>query len=149
MIRSAILRGLEAIPIDVEIAMSPGRGFRVVGLPRQAVKESQDRLMHAIHAAGYDWPDSSITINLAPADIPKAESSLELSLALAILEASGQVRNRYGGVVYVVGELGLDGRVKRCHGVLSMGRMVPEGSVLIAPKDNEYELALLKYIKGA
>ena len=86
MIRSAILQGLKAIPVEIEIAMSKGHGFIIVGLGRAAVKESEVRLKHAIQASGFKWPEMQITINLAPADIPKVSAILDLGLALSILE---------------------------------------------------------------
>ncbi len=64
MVKGAILRGIEAIPIDIEIGVSQGVGFKIVGLPADAVKEAGDRLRHALPKAGYQWPRQAVTVNL-------------------------------------------------------------------------------------
>jgi len=149
MFKSAILRGIDAVAVDIEIAIGRGTSFQIVGLGRPAVREGRERLRNAILASGFDWPTDSITVNLAPADIPKEGTTLDLAIALAILEKSGQIKNGFGESIYAVGELGLEGTLRRCRGALSIGRMVPEGSTLLAPKSNRYELGLLRQIKGA
>lgn len=149
MLQGAIIRGIEALSIEIEIGLAPGSGFQIVGLGRAAVKESRERLRHAFASSGLSWPQQSLTVNLAPADIPKEGTTLDLAMALAILERTGQVQNSHSGPVFAIGELGLQGNLRICKGALSIGRMVPENSVLIAPSDNRYELALLRMIKGA
>src|SRR5262249_7293945 len=90
-----------------------------------------------------------ITVNLAPADIPKGGTTLDLAIALALLEASGQVRPLLGTTVYAVGELGLEGTLRAVPGALAMARSLPDGSILIAPGENNDELGLLRLIDGA
>jgi magnesium chelatase family protein len=141
--RGAILQGIRAIPIDIEVGVSPGAGFKVIGLPRDAVKEAGDRLRHALPAAGFAWPEQSLTVNLAPANLQKREAGLDLPLALAILEASGQLVRQINAPVYAFGELALDGRVKGCSGALSVARIVPEGALMLGAAENRLELALL------
>ncbi len=148
MVKGAILQGIRAIPIDIEIGLAPGSGIRIVGLPRDAVREAHHRLHHALPAAGFVWPDQAVTINLGPAMLQKREAGLDLPLALCILLATGQIKKGLPDPLYAFGELGLDGRVKGCRGALSVGRMVPEGANLIAAKENELELALLRGLKG-
>ena len=84
MIQSAVLRGLEAFPIDVEIGLNRTREtFGISGLGRREVPESRQRIQNAFHAMGFRWPDGAITVNLAPADVPKGGTSLDLAIALA------------------------------------------------------------------
>jgi len=148
MVKGAILRGIRAIPIDIEIGLGLGGGIKIVGLPKDAVREADDRLRHSIPASGYQWPHQAVTVNLAPAGLQKREVGLDLPLALSVLLATGQIKKQFLEPVYAFGELALDGRVKVCRGALSVGRMVPEGAILIAPKENELELALLRLQKG-
>jgi magnesium chelatase family protein len=148
MVKGAILRGIRATPIDIEVGLSRGTGIKIVGLPKEAVRESVDRLRHALPSAGFVCPQQAITINLAPAGLQKREAGLDLALALSLLLETGQIKAQPAGPVYAFGELALDGRVKICKGALSVGKMVPEGAILIAPKENELELALLRLQKG-
>ena len=149
MIRGAVLRGLEAVLVDVEVGLRPGNEFHIVGLGRPAVKESRERLRHAVEAAGFTWPNASITVNLAPADIPKEGTTLDLAIAAAILAAGSQVALDDAADLYLFGELGLEGHLRRSRGALAIARRIPEGSTLIAPLANRLELALLRQIKGA
>ena len=146
MIHGAILRGLEALPVDIEIGIASGGGFTIVGLCRTSVQESKIRLLHAFEASRFRWPKASITVNLAPADVPKEGTTLDLAIALAILHRTGQIRIPNSNI-YAVGELGLEGNLRPCRGALAVARMVPDGSTLIAPIGNKYELALLCQIK--
>jgi magnesium chelatase family protein len=148
MIQSAIIDGLVAQIVEIEIAMGKGKGFTIVGQGKASVNESQVRLMHAIEASGFEWPSSQITINLAPADIPKKSAILDIALALSILKVSGQIKQA-NEPVYAIGELGLEGNIRTCLGAMLVGRMIPEKSILIAPKENVYELALLRQISGS
>ena len=148
MVRGAILEGIRATPIEIQVGVSQGAGFKIVGLLADAVREAADRLRVALPSAGYQWPQQAITINLAPAGIKKREAGLNLPLALSILEATGQLETQLAQPVYAFGELALDGGVRRCPGVLSVGRIVPEGGVLVGPQANELELALLRGLKG-
>lgn len=149
MIRGAVLRGLEPLLVDVEIGVRAGTGFHIVGLGKPAVKESRDRLRHAIEASGYQWPNVSITVNLAPADVPKEGTTLDLAIAVAILSATNQVSVQTDDSTFLFGELGLEGRLRRCKGALAIARKIPVSSTLIAPVSNRLELALLRQIKDA
>ncbi len=145
MIRSAVLRGLEAFPVEIEIGLNRTRdSFGISGLGRREVQESRQRLQNALQATGYQWPEGAITVNLAPADVPKSGTGLDLAVALALLEATGQARSDLpAGRVFAIGELGLEGAVRPVQGALQIARMIPDGSILIAPKENNDELALL------
>ena len=149
MIRGAIVQGITAVAVEVEIAFGPGSGFQIVGLGGKAVKESRERLRHAFEASGFSWPSQSITVNLAPADIPKEGTSLDLAIGLGILERDGQIHRANPETVYAVGELGLDGKLRTCRGALCIARALPDRSILVAPEGNRYELALLRQVKGA
>lgn len=150
IVRSAVLHGLEAVRVQVEIGLNRGReNFAIAGLGQQAVKESKYRLQNALPASGFDWPDGTITVNLAPADVPKGGTSLDLAIALAILEKSGQIVPRLSDPIYAIGELGLEGTLRPVPGALAIARGIPDRSILIAPKENNDELALLRIIDGA
>jgi len=94
MVKGAIPRGIRAIPIDIEVGLGPGSGIKIVGLPRDTVREVDDRLRHALPAAGCRWPQQAVTINLAPAGSQKREAGLDLPLALSILEATEQIKSQ-------------------------------------------------------
>jgi magnesium chelatase family protein len=144
MIRSAVLRGLDAFPVEIEIGLNRTRdSFGISGLGRREVQESRQRLQNALQATGYHWPEGAITVNLAPADVPKSGTGLDLAIALALLEATHQIRPGSASQVFAIGELGLEGLVRPIHGALQIARTIPDGSILIAPKENNDELALL------
>lgn len=149
MVKGAVLQGIRAIPIDIEIGLAPGSGIRIIGLPPDAVRGLNDRLCCALESAGYQWPGQTLTINLTPAILQKWEAGLDLPLALSILLATGQIRTDLPQPLFAFGEVDPWGRVKGCGGALSVGRMVPEGAVLVAPRENELELGLLLSLKGA
>jgi magnesium chelatase family protein len=152
MIRSAVLQGLDAFLVEVEVGLNRGHeSFGISGLGGREVKESQRRLENALHESGFKWPNCAITVNLAPADVPKCTTCLDLAIALALLEADGQIHpaSALKHSVYAIGELGLDGAIRPVRGALAIARKIPDGSVLIAPKENNDELALLRLIKGA
>jgi magnesium chelatase family protein len=153
-IRSAILRGIGAELVEIQIAFTPaenekrGGAFRIVGLAKKAVEEGAVRLAHAFDASGFKWPHGEIVINLAPADIPKEGTNLDLAIALSILASSGQLCVSNRAPIFAIGVLNFDGTLGRCRGALSVGRTLPAGSVLIAPISNRYELGLLHQIQG-
>ena len=120
-IRSAALLGVDAYLMDVEVDIAFGMPtFATVGLPQGAVKEGRERVNAALHNAGFEFPLRRITVNLAPDDIRKDGSALDLPIALGILAASGQVNGgRLEGVV-VLGEVGLEGDLRPVRGALSM-----------------------------
>ena len=112
------LIGLEGIPIEVEVDINNGLpAFDIVGLADTAVKESKERVRSAIKNSGRTMPVKHITANLAPADVKKEGSSLDLALAIGVLVASGQLEADANGIVFLV-ELSLDGTLRRVNGVL-------------------------------
>src|SRR3989338_1474318 len=110
---SAANLGLETIKVDVEVNLASRGlpGFEIVGLPDKAVDESKERVRAAILSSGIDFPAKKITINLAPADIPKEGSLYDLPIAVGILSAQGFLRTTFLATSLCVGELSLYGRV--------------------------------------
>ena len=136
-IRSAAVLGVDAYLMDVEVDISNGMPtFTTVGLPHGAVKEGRERVCAAIQNAGYQFPLRRITVNLAPADIRKDGSALDLPIALGILVASGQLPGEPLSGRAALGEVGLEGDLRPIRGALSMaiaaraagctGLLVPE-----------------------
>jgi magnesium chelatase family protein len=116
---SATLHGLEGRLIRVEVDVAPGLpGFSIVGLADTALRESRERVRGAIRNSGFEFPPRRITVNLAPADLPKAGASLDLAIGLAILLGSEQVRG--AGRWAMVGELSLGGEIRPVPGLLPM-----------------------------
>jgi len=113
--------GVEAISIAIEVNVSMGQGYHIVGLPDNAVRESLQRTESAIKTNDYHMPRTKIIVNLAPADIRKTGSAFDLPITMAVLAASEQLENPERLSDYVVmGELGLDGSVQPIKGALPM-----------------------------
>ena len=110
--------GVNAMTITVEVNVEPGAFFSLVGLPDNAVKESQQRIESALNQHGYKIPGRKIVINMAPADIKKEGSSYDLTLAIGILAASEQIKSENIGEYIIMGELSLDGSLQPIKGVL-------------------------------
>jgi magnesium chelatase family protein len=128
LIRSSTLVGIDAVPIDVECVITPGQlpAFNIVGLPAPSVKEGAVRVRSALLAVGHEVPQKKVTVNLAPADLRKPGSALDLPTALSILLADGTFTpDRLEGVL-VLGELGLDGAVRAVPGVLASAMLARE-----------------------
>jgi magnesium chelatase family protein len=112
--------GINAPLITVETHLSNGMpGLSIVGLPETAVKESKDRVRSALLNAGFDFPPKRITINLAPADLPKEGGRYDLAIALGILAASGQVPAEALEKLECIGELALSGELRPVNGSLT------------------------------
>src|SRR5574337_1535721 len=109
---SGAIIGLDSIPVEVEvdIASQGLPSFTIVGLPDKAVEESRERVRAALKNSGADFPAKRITVNLAPADLPKEGPSYDLPIAIGILLASGQLNTDVSKALFM-GELSLDGRV--------------------------------------
>lgn len=137
--------GIEAPLVTVEVHLSNGLpGLTIVGLPETAVKESRERVRAALQNTGFEFPLRRITVNLAPADLPKEGGRYDLAIALGILAASGQLpAARLPGCEFI-GELALTGELRPVHGALpAVLRTRREGRCLIAPAANAAEAALL------
>ena len=115
------LLGLHAPSVEVEVHLSQGLpSLTIVGLPEAAVRESKDRVRSAIINSGFQFPTKRLTINLAPADLPKDSSRLDLPIALGILIASGQLPEQGTENFEFIGELALDGQLRPISGTLSI-----------------------------
>ena len=147
---SRALIGVEAVEVTVETHLSNGLpGFAIVGLPETAVKESRERVRSAILNTGLVFPDRRITVNLAPADLPKAGGRYDLAIALSILAASRQIRPQALQGLEILGELALDGSVRRLQGIIPaiMAARDNDRRILL-PRENLRELALVGYKRG-
>ncbi len=136
--------GLEAPEVQVEVHLSNGLpGMTLVGLPETAVKESRERVRSALVNAGFEYPLRRITLNLAPADLPKEGGRFDLPIALGLLLASGQLPPRALEGVESVGELALDGHLRPVIGALPLALASRRaGRKLIVPRANADEAAL-------
>lgn len=139
------LLGLHAPLIEVEVHVSQGLpSLTIVGLPEAAVRESKDRVRSAIINSGFQFPTKRLTINLAPADLPKDGSRLDLPIALGILIASGQIPEHVTNQLEFIGELALDGQLRPISGILSIAIACQQlGHQLILPEQNAQEASQL------
>ena len=111
--------GIEAVPVDVQVMVAPGKvGMQIVGLGDKAVAESRERVQAALHASGLSMPAKKVTVNLAPADLPKEGSHYDLPIALGLMAALGAVPGDALAGFVVLGELALDGTIAPVAGVL-------------------------------
>lgn len=118
-IQSVLNIGSGGITIDIECQLSNGLpGITIVGLGSKAVDEARERVRSAFASSQIAMPRKRITINLAPADVPKESTSLDLAIALAILKADGQIKQTFPSGTAVIGELGLDGSVRAVRGII-------------------------------
>lgn len=122
VIRSAVLKGVTAIPVEVEVAISHGVvSFNVVGMADAAVQESRERVRAALRQSGFSMPVDRVLVNLAPSSLRKTGSGFDLAIALGILVATGQVPPSVAQGRLFVGELSLDGLVRSVAGLPAYG----------------------------
>ncbi len=138
--------GIDAPQVTVEVHLGNGLpGFAIVGLPEMAVKESKDRVRAAILNSNFEFPAKRITVNLAPADIPKDGGRFDLPIALGILAASGQLPEKNLSEYEFIGELSLGGQLRRVKGVLPTAYAANKaGRSLFVPQENADEASLIK-----
>ena len=138
--------GMDAPLVTVEVHLSNGLpSLSIVGLPETAVKESKDRVRGAILNSHFDFPARRITINLAPADLPKEGGRYDLPIALGILAASGQIPNNDLQQYEFAGELALSGHLRAVQGILPMALHTKKMQRMLAlPLDNALEANLIK-----
>jgi magnesium chelatase family protein len=141
--------GIEAIPITIETNIGRGINFYLVGLPDNAVKESHQRIKAAFANNGFKFPGKEITINMAPADIRKEGSSYDLTIAVGILAASGQITSTAIGDYVIMGELSLDGGLQGIKGALPIAVRARDNGYkgIILPKQNAQEAAIVDGIE--
>ncbi|NVJ59195.1 MAG: YifB family Mg chelatase-like AAA ATPase [Gammaproteobacteria bacterium] len=136
--------GIEAPLVTIETHLSNGLpALNIVGLPEAAVRESKDRVRSALINSNLEFPTRRITINLAPADLPKDGCRFDLAIALGILTASGQVPIKNSSEYEFVGELALSGELRPIHGILPVALAAKRSNrILVVPKANAAEAAL-------
>ena len=143
---SRALSGMDAPLVTVETHLANGLPcFTIVGLPDTEVKESRDRVRAALLNARFEFPARRITVNLAPADLPKESGRFDLAIALGILAASGQIPNTGLDQYEFAGELALTGQLRRVRGALAMTyKAAHDGRAFILPMENAAEAALVR-----
>lgn len=136
------------IEIEVDIANKGFPTFNLVGLPNKAIDESKDRVRTAISNVGFDMPDSRLTVNLAPADIPKEGSSFDLPIALGVLTAAGMIEKKSVENSFFIGELSLEGTIRGVPGVLPLTLLAREKkiSTIYVPTQNCLEASAVEGI---
>jgi magnesium chelatase family protein len=143
---SRALSGMEAALVTVEVHLANGLpSFTIVGLPETEVKESRDRVRAALQNCQFEFPARRITVNLAPADLPKDSGRFDLPIALGILAASGQIPANKLNEYEFAGELALTGELRPIRGALAMTyRAVNDGRAFMLPQANAAEAALVE-----
>ncbi|WMW78704.1 YifB family Mg chelatase-like AAA ATPase [Flavobacterium sp. 20NA77.7] len=138
--------GVDATTITVEVNIDKGIGYHLVGLPDSAIKESSYRIAAALKNNQYELPGKKITINMAPADLRKEGSAYDLTLAIGILAASGQIQPDKVGQYIIMGELSLDGGLQPIKGALSIAIKAKEEGFtgIILPFQNVKEAAIVE-----
>ncbi|MCL6668903.1 YifB family Mg chelatase-like AAA ATPase [Streptomyces panaciradicis] len=116
---SVALVGVEGVVVEVQADLEPGvAAFTLVGLPDKSLTESRDRVRAAVVNSGGEWPQKKLTVGLSPASVPKGGSGFDLAVACAVLGASERIDPRVLADIVMIGELGLDGRVRPVRGIL-------------------------------
>ena len=151
VLKSRALEGMHAPEVTVEVHLANGLpSFTIVGLPEAEVKESKDRVRAALQTAQFEFPARRITVNLAPADLPKESGRYDLPIALGILAASGQIPSAMLDQYEIAGELALTGELRPVRGALAMAFSINRPSkeagpsrAFILPKESASEAALV------
>lgn len=146
VLHSRALSGMDAPPVTVEVHLANGLpNFTIVGLPEAEVKESKDRVRAALQNARYEFPARKITVNLAPADLPKESGRFDLPIALGILAASGQIPADQLAHYEFAGELALTGELRPIRGALAMTlKAFRDGRAFVLPQTSANEAALVQ-----
>jgi magnesium chelatase family protein len=141
--------GIKSILITIETSVSVGINFHLVGLPDNAVKESQQRISTALNANDLSMPQKKVVINMAPADIKKEGAAYDLPLAISLLAASEKISDTNLGKYIIMGELALDGELRPIKGALPIAIMARESGFegFILPKENAKEAAVVDRLK--
>ena len=148
-LKTCVLYGLEGYEVDVETDLSNGLpSFSIVGLPDISIRESKERVRSAIKNSGYKFPVSRITINLAPANLKKEGSQIDLPIAIGILAANRILENEIDDKTCIIGELSLDGNINAVDGALPMVISMRNNNFnrVIIPVDNKEECGVIEGI---
>lgn len=148
-VRSAALFGVDAVPVEVEVDVSPGLpAFTVVGLPDQSVSEARERVRAAVRNAGLPFPAARITVNLAPADLRKEGPLYDLPIALGVLAAQEVVPLGALAGTLVAGELALDGSLRPVAGAVNLALLGGSlGAEVLLPEGNAAEAAMIEDVR--
>lgn len=147
-VKACILQGLEGCIIEVETDLSNGLpGFNIVGLADTAIKEAKERVRASIKNSGYKFPVSKITINLAPANLKKEGSQMDLPIAVGILSAGKIIKNKISDICFI-GELSLDGKITKIQGALPLVISLRNNNIkkVIIPEENKEECGVIDNI---
>src|SRR5688572_12116929 len=146
VVHSRALAGMEAPPVTVEAHLANGLpSFTIVGLPEAEVKEAKDRVRAALQNARFEFPARRITVNLAPADLPKESGRFDLPIALGILAASEQLPAERLADYEFAGELALTGELRPVRGALAMAMAAAAAQrAFVVPEANAREAALVE-----
>jgi magnesium chelatase family protein len=151
-VHSAVLQGIDAVECEVEADVSRGGvgEIKLVGLAEAAVKESISRIQAALRNSGYRWPGPKVTINLAPADLRKESSALDLPIALAVAMAGGELVSEKARQYVFLGELALDGRVRPIKGALASAMLAArtKRTGIVLPAANAAEAAVVEEVQA-
>lgn len=147
-VSSAAIQGIHAKPVQIEVHLSRGIRFSLVGLPDNAVRESHERIVSALQVNGMDLPRKQIVINMAPADLRKEGTSYDLPLLVGIMAAGDYIPTSSVENSMFIGELSLDGRLQPIRGILSVAMLTKESGFrrLILPASNAQEASVVEGI---
>lgn len=148
-VNSAAVQGLDAIAVTVEVNVTSGMRFVLVGLPDNAVKESHERIVAAVQNSGFSFPMRSVTINMAPADVKKEGSGYDLPMAIGMMTTEGSVSGQLLPTTMLVGELSLDGSLQPIRGALPIAIKARSMGFqrLVVPVQNVREAAVVNNVK--
>ncbi|MGH8973275.1 MAG: magnesium chelatase domain-containing protein, partial [Acidimicrobiia bacterium] len=150
-VRSAVLVGVDAHPVQVEVHVaSQGLpAYNLVGLPDAAVREARERVRAAILSSGLEWPHRRITVNLAPSGVRKSGAGLDLPAALGVLVAHSDLPAAVLDGIAVLGELGLDGSIRPVPGTLALVDALHQAGTtsVLVPMDNAAEAKLVEGVR--
>lgn len=149
-IRSATIVGVKGVPIRVEVHTSRGfPGYTVVGMPDVSMREGKERIRAALLSSRQSWPESRITVNLAPANVRKSGTGAELAILVGLLCTSGVLETKRFNNVGVIGELGLDGSIRPVFGTIARVLALKQSGAqqVFVPVKNAYEASLVQGIE--
>lgn len=145
-VSSAAIQGIHAKPVQIEVHLSRGIRFSLVGLPDNAVRESHERIVSALQVNGMDLPRKQIVINMAPADLRKEGTSYDLPLLVGIMAAGDYIPISSVENSLFIGELSLDGHLQPVRGILSVAMLAKDSGIkrLILPASNAQEASVVE-----
>ena len=150
VVHARALLGLSAPPVSVEVHLANGLpAFSIVGLPETSVRESRERVRAALLQSGIEFPNRRITVNLAPADLPKESGRFDLPIALGILAASGQISAEKLPTYEFAGELALSGLLRPIRGGLAMAWQAKQARrAFVMPSENAAQAAVMQGVEA-